>query len=183
MESRGNRLIVLVAVVVLDLLTGKKHDDEDEDNWWRRNLDYVPKRLIKRLNICYDTREHLLARRNTRSAETNPLATAASRQAAHSNAEPRASSKNLARWRPCRLPFPSCRIEKQQRGSRGRVVRSTRVDVVPPISKHRQERRQSKQRSRVRRNKHQVFRGQRRGSIKQIKHFIKMYVKMKMVRF
>jgi predicted ATPase len=33
------------------------------------------------------------------------LATEASRQAAHSMAEPRASSKNLARWCPCPLPF------------------------------------------------------------------------------
>jgi hypothetical protein len=42
-----------------------------------------------------------------RSKEANPLATDASGQAAHSMAEPRASSKNLARWRPCRLPLPS----------------------------------------------------------------------------
>jgi hypothetical protein len=39
-------------------------------------------------------------RGETRSAETKRLATDASRQAAHSIAEPRASSKNLARWRP-----------------------------------------------------------------------------------
>ncbi len=42
-----------------------------------------------------------------RSVETKDLATEASRHAAHSKAEPRASSKNLARCRPWRLPLRS----------------------------------------------------------------------------
>ena len=43
---------------------------------------------------CYDTGKHFFPGRT--AIETKPLATDASRQAAHSNAEPRASSKNLA---------------------------------------------------------------------------------------
>jgi hypothetical protein len=46
----------------------------------------------------------------------NPLATEASRQVAHSIAEPRASSKNLARWRPT-VPRAMKRGVDESRGS------------------------------------------------------------------
>ena len=39
-------------------------------------------------------------------------------RAAHSNAEPRASSKDLARWRLCRLPFPSAVLRSTERLAR-----------------------------------------------------------------
>ena len=50
--------------------------------------------LFKRVSIA-TTRASISFPGRTRSIETKPLATDASRQAAHSNAEPRASSKNL----------------------------------------------------------------------------------------
>jgi len=57
---------------------------------------FVSKRSIKRVSIA-TTRASISFPGRTRSIETKPLATDASRQAAYSNAEPRASSKNLAR--------------------------------------------------------------------------------------
>jgi hypothetical protein len=118
-ERRGNLLLVLV---VVGLLMGPQieHDERGRPRLREENPDegtHVPKRSIKRLNIA-TTRASICLPGETRSTETNPLATAASRQAAHSKAEPRASSKNLARWRPCRLPFPSAVLRRTERLAR-----------------------------------------------------------------
>jgi hypothetical protein len=77
-------------------------DDDDEDDWGegqedpRIRVSLVSKRSINRVSM-ETTLPSISFPARTRSTDTNPLATDASRQAAHSNAEPRASSKNLAR--------------------------------------------------------------------------------------
>ena len=62
----------------------------------RLRVSFVSRRSINRVSIA-TTRASISLPGRKRSAGTRRLATDASRQAAHSNAEPRASSKNLAR--------------------------------------------------------------------------------------
>src|SRR6202008_773210 len=92
-----------------------------------------------------------------RSKEVNPLAAEASRQAAHSMAEPRASSKNLARWRPCRLPLPSAVFRSADRLARSSCSLSSRVGASDrPIGQPKIEYPSSETPIRV--GKHRVFR-------------------------
>ena len=135
------------------------------------------KRSINRLNIA-TTRASICLPGPIRSAETNPLATAASRQAAHSNAEPRASSKNLARWRPCRLPFPSAVLRSMERLARSSCsINSRRCRPADFEASSRKAAIQAtKPSSTVRRNKHRVFRGQKGDPLNIQKRFIIMYV-------
>jgi len=65
-----------------------------------------------RANICLPSMR--------RSGVETRLTTNASRQAAHSVAEPRASSKNLARVARCLLPFPSAVLNSEDRLARSK---------------------------------------------------------------
>jgi hypothetical protein len=98
--------------------TGKR--PRTKDDWGTGNQDvrlFVPKRLIKRVSIATATGKHFFPGR-TRSIETKPLATHASRQATHSNAEPRASSKKLGPRLTLTFPVSSAVFRSTERRAR-----------------------------------------------------------------
>src|SRR5262249_43690201 len=69
------------------------------------------KRSTKRVNIA-TIRANSSLPGQIRSLFVIRLATEASKHAAHSKAEPRASSKYLALWGPWRFPFPSAVLSR-----------------------------------------------------------------------
>ena len=79
-----------------------------------------------RCNICLPSR--------TRSGVQTCLTTRASRHPAHSLVDPRASSKNLARVRICRLPLPSAMFSNTDRLASSRCLRIPRKTSLPPTS-------------------------------------------------
>jgi len=64
---------------------------------------------------------------STRSSVVTPFATKASRQAAHSIADPRASSKNFARTWRCRLPLPSAVFSSEDKLARSNWPRTSLI--------------------------------------------------------
>jgi hypothetical protein len=137
-----------------------------KDDWERGTQDvrlFVSKRSIKRVSIA-TTRASISFPGRTRSIETKPLVTDASRQAAHSKAEPRASSKNLARPDAGRFLRP---CPEAPRDLHGQVVRSTPVDAGPTNARHHPKTLQARRRIRVQGKRHRVFRGQKGDSSKE----------------
>ena len=118
---------------------------------------FVSKRSIKRVSIA-TTRASISFPGRTRSIETKPLATDASRQAAHSKAEPRASSKNLARPDAGRFLRPCSEAPSDLHGQ---VVRSTPVDAGLTNARPHPKTLQARRRIRVQGNRRPVFRGQK----------------------
>jgi hypothetical protein len=110
-----------------------ENDDENENDWGDQGCLSLSKRSIRRVSIA-TMRASISFPGRVRSVETKDLATEASRQAAHPKAEPRASSKNLARCRPWRLPLRSpksfsCSLSIFALGWGGGVDRGGGTDV------------------------------------------------------
>ena len=126
---------------------------------------------------CNDACEHLLAGTNTIGGNQSFSDRCIEASGAF-YAEPRASSKNLARWRPCRLPFPSAVLRSMDRLARSSCsINSRRCRPTDFEASSRKAAIQAtKPSSTVRRNKHRVFRGQKGDPLNIQKRFIIMYV-------
>jgi hypothetical protein len=77
----------------------------------------------------------------TRSIVASFRATSASRHAAHSTVEPRASSKNLARCFPWRLPLPSAVLSSEERLARSSWIANLAIQTLSSRADLRQENR------------------------------------------
>jgi hypothetical protein len=132
-------------------------DYEEGEPPSRTRISSVSKRSTSRVSIA-TMRASISLPGRTRSFETKRFATEASRQAAHSMAEPRASSKNLPFDVRGAYRFPRPYLEVRK-GLRGRVAQTTRAGVELNTERHRRRSRRSRQRTGARDNKHPVFRG------------------------
>src|SRR6516162_10183144 len=98
-------------------LRGPLFEDESEFEGELEDPRWASNRSTNRVSIAV-IRASISFPGRTLCLGTRRLATEASRQAAHSMTEPRASSKNFARWGPLRFPFPSAVLSKAESDAR-----------------------------------------------------------------